>query len=344
MIGNVSRYIICTQFGTNLNDDMISSFVSPILQWFTDNNALQEENIFRLSGNAHAVESLVDRLSSGESVELTLGDDEITTRVHDVASLLKYFLRKLPEPIVTHDCFAMFLAVDSLPEQEHEARIDLLRRLVAYLPDTNQRLLAMLCRFLHRVAQHSAQNKMSAVSLGMVFAPALILDLQNRRDQVSELVKEAKAAQNVIALLINNHGTVFDGVLDIQKSVEGYQERVQSNESVEGMDGTAVSKECTNNREEFPALQLYEPCATRDALLDCNFDSREANDVATKIKRLSMMLKHELESLDMDNESNMAVKEEISTIHLANSNTLQTDSDFAKLHEAVRPARNNSST
>lgn len=371
MTDDTPRCIVRAQFGTNLNDDMVSSFVSPILRWIIDNNALQEEGIFRLSGNTLAVESLVERLNSGESVVLTRRGDEIVTRVHDVTSLLKHFLRKLPEPVVTNDCFAMFLAVDSIPEQEHEARIDLLRRLVSYLPDANRRLLAMLCLFLHRVVQHSAQNKMSAVSLGMVFAPALILNLQKSGDQALELVKEVRAAQNVIALLINNHSDVFgDEMMDDDGDQEGSV--VEKAHGVDdGTDAesdahvevtpptdhvTSLSKECNDHDhvvdddydrgeppslvlDEVPALQSDEPCrATRDALMDCNFDREEANDIATKIKRLSVMLKHELELLDtMDNNAMQHNNE-----HQGQREASLTDSDFSKLHKAVRPAMHNS--
>jgi len=48
---------------------------------------------------------LRQEFDSGASVQLTLEHG-----VHDVASLLKEYLRDLPEPLLTHELFPAFLA------------------------------------------------------------------------------------------------------------------------------------------------------------------------------------------------------------------------------------------
>lgn len=56
--------------------------------------ALHQEGLFRVNGNVRAVETLKQRLESGEDVDLS--DSDSCT----VASLIKQFLRDLPEGLV----------------------------------------------------------------------------------------------------------------------------------------------------------------------------------------------------------------------------------------------------
>lgn len=57
--------------------------------------ALHQEGLFRVNGNVRAVETLKQRLESGEHVDLLSESDSCT-----VASLLKRYLRDLPEGLV----------------------------------------------------------------------------------------------------------------------------------------------------------------------------------------------------------------------------------------------------
>lgn len=56
--------------------------------------ALHQEGLFRVSGNVRAVDTLKQRLESGEHVDLSDSD------TCAVASLIKQFLRDLPEGLV----------------------------------------------------------------------------------------------------------------------------------------------------------------------------------------------------------------------------------------------------
>ncbi|XP_010795704.1 protein FAM13A-like, partial [Notothenia coriiceps] len=58
-------------------------------------HALNQEGLFRVNGNVRAVETLKQRLESGEDVDLLSEADSCT-----VASLLKRFLRDLPQGLV----------------------------------------------------------------------------------------------------------------------------------------------------------------------------------------------------------------------------------------------------
>lgn len=57
--------------------------------------ALHQEGLFRVNGNVRIMETLRDRLESGEDVDLHSESDPCT-----VASLIKQYLRDLPEGLV----------------------------------------------------------------------------------------------------------------------------------------------------------------------------------------------------------------------------------------------------
>lgn len=101
--------------------------------------------------------------------------------VHTVAGLLKLYLRELPEPLFTFDLYQQWIdaVVINLNKSEQDDAgsqplIDSLRKLVNLLPDTNQKNLAYLIRFLHLLTCHKQLNKMTATNLSITMAPSLI--------------------------------------------------------------------------------------------------------------------------------------------------------------------------
>lgn len=62
--------------------------------FFCDCAALHQEGLFRVNGNVRAVATLKQRLENGEDVDLSESDS------CTVASLIKQFLRDLPEALV----------------------------------------------------------------------------------------------------------------------------------------------------------------------------------------------------------------------------------------------------
>ncbi|KAJ1734816.1 Rho GTPase activating protein [Coemansia biformis] len=121
---------------------------------------------------------------SGSSVELNLLRKEFDTNrdynlmklskppdVHAVASLLKAYLRDLPENILTAQLHQEFARVVDLAER-HD-RVDELGRLVSDLPLANYTLLRALTAHLIRIVQKANTNRMTLRNIGIVFSPSL---------------------------------------------------------------------------------------------------------------------------------------------------------------------------
>ncbi|CAH8486855.1 unnamed protein product [Schistosoma turkestanicum] len=170
-------------FGAPLQDVIerdkteIPIVVSDIFNFLLDNGGLQCEGIFRVNGNSRTVEILRTVVNENGSYwrlgefSSIAGDLDRTVDVFSVASLLKLYLRELPEGLIPENVTASFLKIYSEYGSKQDLYLIQLENLIAQLPVFNYTLLKHLCQFLHRVSVHQSENKMSTESLGIVFGP-----------------------------------------------------------------------------------------------------------------------------------------------------------------------------
>ncbi|XP_016871965.1 rho GTPase-activating protein 22 isoform X16 [Homo sapiens] len=136
---------------------------------FIRERGLTEEGLFRMPGQANLVRDLQDSFDCGEK---PLFDS--TTDVHTVASLLKLYLRELPEPVVPFARYEDFLScAQLLTKDEGEGTLELAKQ-VSNLPQANYNLLRYICKFLDEVQAYSNVNKMSVQNLATVFGPNIL--------------------------------------------------------------------------------------------------------------------------------------------------------------------------
>ncbi|KAL5010273.1 hypothetical protein ScPMuIL_012578 [Solemya velum] len=160
------------QFGVSLNfikqnsGNTIPTSVERTVEYLRE-NALEVEGVFRRSPSAKVLREVQEKINNGNSVDFReLGD------VHLPAVILKTFLRKLPEPILTYDLYEPIMRLHTM---EHErVLMEVKRMLVEELPEDNYQILKYIIQFLTEVAAHSDKNLMTAVNLGIVFGPNLL--------------------------------------------------------------------------------------------------------------------------------------------------------------------------
>ncbi|XP_046853723.1 rho GTPase-activating protein 24-like isoform X2 [Xenia sp. Carnegie-2017] len=136
---------------------------------FIREKGLSEEGLFRLPGHQKQVSILRDAFNRGK--DPTLPDD---TDVHTVASLLKMYLRELPEPVIPFENFGPLIATIELYELHEEDALRKILNQLAEIPKTSYNLLKYLCRFLNQVHENSKENKMTADNLALVFGPNIL--------------------------------------------------------------------------------------------------------------------------------------------------------------------------
>lgn len=122
---------------------------------------------------------------------------------HVAASVLKAFVRELPESLLTETIFNEMMSLQALDVVDKvEVSRDLL---TAKLPKHNYTVLNYLISFLAEVATYSAKNKMDARNLSYVFGPNF---LHKANDPVYGLV-DIERINNFVELMIKYHSDIF---------------------------------------------------------------------------------------------------------------------------------------
>uniref|UniRef100_A0A667GHQ0 Rho GTPase activating protein 18 n=1 Tax=Lynx canadensis TaxID=61383 RepID=A0A667GHQ0_LYNCA len=124
-----------------------------------------------------------------------------SVKQHDAASLLKLFIRELPQPLLSVEYLKAFQAVQNLPTKRQQ--LQALNLLVILLPDANRDTLKALLEFLQRVIDNKDKNKMTTMNVAMVMAPNLFMchSLGLKCSEQREFVMAAGTA-NIMHLLI----------------------------------------------------------------------------------------------------------------------------------------------
>ncbi|OCT80165.1 hypothetical protein XELAEV_18026980mg [Xenopus laevis] len=133
-----------------------------------EKGGLDTEGILRIPGASSRIKALIEELEA-KFYEGTFNWDNV--KQHDAASLLKFFIRELPLPLLTVEYLKAFHSVQYLPSKKH--RLQALNLLVILLPDIHRDTLKALLEFLQRVVDHKEQNKMILKNVAMIMAPNL---------------------------------------------------------------------------------------------------------------------------------------------------------------------------
>ncbi|KAL1005686.1 hypothetical protein UPYG_G00062300 [Umbra pygmaea] len=196
-------------FGTPLTEGGIAQ-IYQLIEYLSKN--LHVEGLFRVPGNSVRQQALKEQLNNGVEIDLEAGD----FHPNDVATLLKTFLRELPEPLLTQRHFHAHLKIadmtlfdeqgnkTSVPDKERQ--IEALQLLFLLLPQVNRTLLKLILDLLYHTAKQQGTNKMSANNLALMFAPHIIWP---RNMTASDLKENMKKLNGGMAFLIKHSQKLF---------------------------------------------------------------------------------------------------------------------------------------
>ncbi|XP_007485058.2 rho GTPase-activating protein 29 isoform X1 [Monodelphis domestica] len=185
-----------------------------------ESRALNVKGIYRVNGAKTRVEKLCQSFENGNDlVELS------ELNAHDISNVLKLYLRQLPEPLFLFHLYdeLIGLAKESkiMNEDTKEPRVEgagadlstILKKLkdcLHKLPDPNYATAKFLLGHLHRVAQESDENKMTAKNLGIVFGPTLIRPRETNEPISLSSLNDYPHQARVLELLIVHHAQIFE--------------------------------------------------------------------------------------------------------------------------------------
>ncbi|XP_060039069.1 rho GTPase-activating protein 6 isoform X3 [Erinaceus europaeus] len=191
-----------------------------------EKHGLQTVGIFRVGSSKKRVRQLREEFDRG--VDVTLEEEH---SVHDVAALLKEFLRDMPDPLLTRELYTAFINTLLL---EPEEQLGTLQLLIYLLPPCNCDTLHRLLQFLAIVARHADDNvskdgqeitgnKMTSLNLATIFGPNL-LHKQKSTDKEFSVQSSARAEEStaiiaVVQKMIENYESLFMVPPDLQNDV-----------------------------------------------------------------------------------------------------------------------------
>ncbi|XP_036126532.1 rho GTPase-activating protein 6 isoform X1 [Molossus molossus] len=191
-----------------------------------EKHGLQTVGIFRVGSSKKRVRQLREEFDRGVDVSL-----EEEHSVHDVAALLKEFLRDMPDPLLTRELYTAFINTLLL---EPEEQLGTLQLLIYLLPPCNCDTLHRLLQFLSIVARHANDNiskdgqevtgnKMTSLNLATIFGPNL-LHKQKSSDKEFSVQSSARAEEStaiiaVVQKMIENYEALFMVPPDLQNEV-----------------------------------------------------------------------------------------------------------------------------
>ncbi|NXB04274.1 RHG24 protein, partial [Cnemophilus loriae] len=195
------------RYGNRLAPMLVEQCVDFIRQ-----RGLKEEGLFRLPGQANLVKELQDAFDCGEKPSF-----DSNTDVHTVASLLKLYLRELPEPVIPYAKYEDFLSCAKMLSKEEEMGLKELVKQVKSLPAVNYNLLKYICRFLDEVQSYSGVNKMSVQNLATVFGPNI---LRPKVEDPLTIMEGTVVVQQLMSVMISKHEELFPKDIDPQMGPE----------------------------------------------------------------------------------------------------------------------------
>ena len=195
-----------TRLAALSSDDEVPEVLIALVRYLCEHDRHEMPFIFRKDGPLDVCRALqdliVDRAVSGCSLNASDFDEIEGIDALSVATVLKRFIRRLKEPLITFKVSEKLLA---LWHSRHDSQYDVeyheaVARELQGVPAREAATLMFLLRFLVKVLHAENKNMMNLQSLSTIFALALI-----RKPNESELdaARDMKARASILEKLIS---------------------------------------------------------------------------------------------------------------------------------------------
>ncbi|KAI7808958.1 hypothetical protein IRJ41_021871, partial [Triplophysa rosa] len=170
-----------------------------------ERRGLEEKGIYRVPGSERIVKELREKFMCGKSPLMLHKVEEI----HAVCGLLKDFLRKLKEPLVTFKLHRRFMEAAEMADEDKST--EMLLQAIKELPQPNKDTLAFLVLHLQRVVLsplcHMDQN-----NLARVFGPTIIGHGLLEPSPMT-IMRDTNTQPKVVARMLSFPSDFWEGVL-----------------------------------------------------------------------------------------------------------------------------------
>ena len=193
-------------------DGKIPKFLFNAIE-FIEKNGIAQEGLFRVNGNLSFIESVTKLIDQGVNVNF----NEYNTNendIHNVAGIIKYYLRQRPETLVPDPVFAEFMKAADM--EDIEQRDIQLKKTIEMLPRENLIVFRRVLELFRKVEKMKEKNKMTFQNCATVIAPTLLSPEDNDPLQI---VKTTKSVNTIFEYLLSNYGKFYpEGLWESAKS------------------------------------------------------------------------------------------------------------------------------
>mmetsp|Transcript_97335 Transcript_97335/g.142451 ORF Transcript_97335/g.142451 Transcript_97335/m.142451 type:complete len:381 (-) Transcript_97335:1300-2442(-) len=198
-----------------VRDQNIANIVKKCTGWLEQEpKRLQTEGIFRVSGSAKGMESLLERLEQEAATGRKDTVDLDSENVHTVAGVLKRGLMKLEPCLLPDSTFDTLIGTLDLSPLEMVAQ---LREAIQTLPSHRLQLLRHVVAFLRQAAKQQGCSRMGVSNLCKVFAASL---LRHSNDLTTVLNLGCGRLPKIAAVMVVSNGVLELEVPASQKDME----------------------------------------------------------------------------------------------------------------------------
>jgi hypothetical protein len=157
--------------------------------------------IFRVSGDSNYRLKWSELMDNGEFVTFQAKDIEDLT--HNVASVLKLYIRELPEPLLTFELYDDFLKMLNI--EDSEEKLKTIAELFMKIPNECRILLRELLNLCDLVTKNKEKNLMSPENLAVVFGIGVLKTKDEMRN-----ASDVQSIQKVYIELMHFHPHHFE--------------------------------------------------------------------------------------------------------------------------------------
>lgn len=186
-------------------------------------HCLYTEGIYRKSGVSSKIKELKTKMDENpEEVDFE------KYQVHVLASVLKSFLREMPEPLLTFECYENFITAANL--EDPQDRVTTLYDILKKLPPANYDLMERLVFHLSRIALHEEVNRMSAASLAIVFAPCVLRTnkVVPAQDSLQDISSQTQCIETIIREQLRKVRSTLDDIDTLDTACQAATNRLSS--------------------------------------------------------------------------------------------------------------------
>lgn len=184
---------------------------------------MRAEGIYRKSGSQLLIEEIEREFITCDTTSSIELENLLNEDVHAVASVLKRYLRRLPNPVLSFQIYEPLIntvrenrLMNNLPLKSvgnrsltsdnacYKPALESICKILSYLPVEHYELLKFLAEHINKITAYSDSNLMNLYNLSLVFAPGLIRDYSGDKD-----ISDMKERNYIIGFIVGNYRDIF---------------------------------------------------------------------------------------------------------------------------------------